>query len=75
MAHGKDIKIICGNAGSKQYLSDHREEVSKAIINYFSLPSNSNVVIIVDEEYNKPIKSDTFKENIQSQINMQVSFE
>jgi len=72
---GEDIKIICNNIGSKQYITDHKDAVASAFISYFNLPGNPNIVIVVDEEYNKPRTSDTFKENIQSQINMEVSFE
>ena len=73
---GEGIKIICSNIGSKQYITDHKDEVADALTNYFRLPSKPNIVIVADGEYNKPVEqSDMFKENIQAQINMQVSFE
>ena len=74
---GEGVKIICSNIGSKQYITEHKDEVSAALAKYFKLPTIPNIVIVADEEYNKPAEqnSDTFKESIQSQINMQVSFE
>ena len=74
---GEGIKIICNNIGSKQYITDHKDSVAEALVNYFKLPSKPNIVIVADEEYNKPIEQNAnmFKDNIQSQINMPVSFE
>ena len=71
---GEGVTIICGNAGSMYYLKDHKDEIAAGIANYFSLPS-PNIVIISDESYNEPAGEDTFKEDIQSQINMQITFE
>ena len=72
------ITIICSNAGSLQYLKDRKNEILSAIVDYFQLPDEPPIVIIADEGYNEPkletIKDD-FKESLQSQVNMKITFE
>ena len=67
-----NITIICRDQGSLQYMKDHQSTITSELTKYFKLPETPIIVFIVNDGYND---TDTFKENIQTQINIPVEFE
>ena len=69
-AEGNNIKIICRDAGTMQYIKDNKDNISAEIKKHFELSEAPHIMPEVEK-----VSTDTFKEDILTQINMPVDFE
>jgi len=70
-----DLTILCPNNATLQFLTQHKPSITAEYAKFFNQPTPPNIVFQVNAGYNDTEHNKDFKQNIQTQINMQVEFE